>query len=442
VADTKATPIVETTKAPLVEARTPIRPHPSPALVASGISLKDVLTRQTPVHWAEAVATVEDLCVALMATNEVTAQVPDLADILITSDGRVMLRPGAAGDPDVATLGRTLHALLSSATTALPLRLFVTSSISSDRFKSVALFADALSYYAAPGRAEHIQALYRRAAASVAVPAAIVASPHSSPRPVEKAAMQTSRGSRSNALVWAIGIFAGVLVGTVSALWMWPAAPPTESTLRTKGPGAGEAATPRRHDDWRLGPVPAGRRVKTTVAVASPTSASATAKRASSSPTEMPGQPVPTQPSESNAEPSRPASLPPLTPASASQPLATTPETRANPARSLPAVAVASAADGVIYTDADRDVVPPMLLSKRPPPPPAPEGTDSQVSNTMELVVDPTGHVQTVKLLGRPARLPDMLLPQEAKNLRFKPAMKDGHPVSFRYLLRTVAAPR
>jgi hypothetical protein len=64
------------------------------------------------------------------------------------------------------------------------------------------------------------------------------------------------------------------------------------------------------------------------------------------------------------------------------------------------------------------------------------------VTNVLELVVDPTGHVQNVKFLGLPMRLPDMLLSQEAKNLLFTPAMKDGRPVSFRYLLRTVAAPR
>jgi hypothetical protein len=372
----------------------------------------------------------------LAATNEAAPQVPDLADILITSNGRVILRPGAAGDPDVATLGRTLHVLLSSATTSLPLRLFVTSSISSERFKSVTLFADALSYYAVPGRAEHIQALYHRAAATAAaVPAAIVAPPLAPTRAAETPAVRASRGRGSNTLAWAFGIFGGVLAGTVSALWMWPVAPPTELTVQTTGLRRGEPATARRQDDWPLGRVPAGRRVKTSVAVASRTSASMAPTPISPSTTERPG---PSQPLVENAAPSRPTSLPPVAPSSRSQPSAMTPpESSATTAPAAPTMAGVPVVDGAIYTDVDREVVPPVLLSKLPPPA---AGTDSQVTNTVELVVDPSGRVQRVHLLDASTGLTDPISLQVYKLLRFTPATKDGQPVSFRYLLRTTIA--
>jgi len=120
----------------------------------------------------------------------------------------------------------------------------------------------------------------------------------------------------------------------------------------------------------------------------------------------------------------------------------TTPESSVTSASGAPAPAIVPVADAGVYTDADREVVPPVLLSKRPSPPPAAEGTDSQVTNTVELVVDPSGRVQAVKMLGRSTRLTDAIPLQEYKLLRFTPAQKDGHPVSFRYLLRTVVAPR
>jgi hypothetical protein len=60
----------------------------------------------------------------------------------------------------------------------------------------------------------------------------------------------------------------------------------------------------------------------------------------------------------------------------------------------------------------------------------------------MELVIDTSGHVASARLLERPLGLTDPFVLQEAKNLRFTPAMKDGHPVQYRYLLRTVASPR
>jgi len=112
------------------------------------------------------------------------------------------------------------------------------------------------------------------------------------------------------------------------------------------------------------------------------------------------------------------------------------------PPSAPPTVVATPPPDPNIYSEQDRDVTPPILLSKRPSPPPSSGPNDTQVSNTIELVIDVTGKVIQVKMLDRPLRMTDSLLPQEAKNLLFKPATKDGHPVQYRYLLRTVVSPR
>lgn len=81
---------------------------------ADSLLLGDVLERRTPVHWSEAVAVVEELCVAIDAGPSDTVQVPDLADVFITPDGLVGVRQGATGEPDVAALGRALHSLIGT----------------------------------------------------------------------------------------------------------------------------------------------------------------------------------------------------------------------------------------------------------------------------------------------------------------------------------------
>ncbi len=82
------------------------------------------------------------------------------------------------------------------------------------------------------------------------------------------------------------------------------------------------------------------------------------------------------------------------------------------------------------------------MLSPAPLAPPPPSPTDTFANSTVELIVDSAGNVQKASLLERPTRLPDVTNLQAYKNLKFSPATKDGQPVSYRYVLRIVAAPR
>jgi hypothetical protein len=109
---------------------------------------------------------------------------------------------------------------------------------------------------------------------------------------------------------------------------------------------------------------------------------------------------------------------------------AATPEA---PAAAPPASEATSAVvDDTIYSQQDRDVVPPQTSEILPGP------TFSRWTtrtNAMEVIVSETGDVERVRLVTPPQRMPDILVLSRAKVWKFKPAMKDGKPVRYRLLL-------
>jgi hypothetical protein len=94
----------------------------------------------------------------------------------------------------------------------------------------------------------------------------------------------------------------------------------------------------------------------------------------------------------------------------------------------------AAAPDTTIYSEADRDVRPPAVLSSELPGPTYSEWITR--TNVMELIVSETGAVERARLLEAPQRMPDMMLLSRAKLWKFGPAMKDGHPVRYRLVLK------
>jgi len=406
---------------------------------ADSLRLSEVLARQTPVHWAEAIATVEALCAALDAGTPEKVLVPDLADILITSSGDVRVRPGASGEPDVAALGRTLQSLLATTTnTPLPLRLFVTSAISSDRYASVALFAEALSDYALSGRTQLIQALHKRAIArSPSLPAVPLREqpvvPVPGPRTQHRGRMKT----------WTIAAAVGIVAGALAAAWLWGALLSSEGARTpVKTVGVKEPSTAKRTEDWTPGPILVdGGRSSAAAArshAAAPAARSQTAPRVENRPTPGPSDaapppappPIPSTPVVSSDPRPAPVTIPPPPEPVSPGPAAPTP--------SKAAVVV----DSRIYSDADLDVEAPVLLSPMLflPAPASPK--DPTVTRTLEVVIDARGSVQNAKLLESASKsLSDFHVPQQAKLLKFRPATKDGHPVMYRHRMRLTSAP-
>jgi hypothetical protein len=94
--------------------------------------------------------------------------------------------------------------------------------------------------------------------------------------------------------------------------------------------------------------------------------------------------------------------------------------------------APAAVVDDTIYSEKDRDVVPPQTSEILPGPTFARWTTRT---NAMEVIVSETGDVERVRLVTPPQRMPDMIVLSRAKVWKFKPAMKDGRPVRYRLLL-------
>ena len=83
-----------------------------------------------------------------------------------------------------------------------------------------------------------------------------------------------------------------------------------------------------------------------------------------------------------------------------------------------------------IYSEDDRDVVPARLLTTQTSGPLF-SGIRPDM-NTMELVVSPSGRVETVRLMSPTKRMTDMLLLSGAKTWKFSPALREGQPVRYR----------
>jgi hypothetical protein len=84
----------------------------------------------------------------------------------------------------------------------------------------------------------------------------------------------------------------------------------------------------------------------------------------------------------------------------------------------------------LVYSIGAADVQPPVLFSPKLPPV-APAKANEPGTNTMELVISETGQVEKVRLVSRPARMPDMMLLSSAKTWQFHPATKEGRPVKY-----------
>jgi hypothetical protein len=97
-----------------------------------------------------------------------------------------------------------------------------------------------------------------------------------------------------------------------------------------------------------------------------------------------------------------------------------------------PSSQTTAAIDDTLYSEQDRDVVPPQTSEGLPGPTFARWTTRT---NAMELIVSETGTVERVRLVTPPQRMPDMMMLSRAKVWKFTPAMKDGRPVRYRLLL-------
>ncbi len=409
------------------------------------VSIADLVSRDVPVHWSEAVAIVGELCTVLTADSPSETAVPDAADVFITSAGALVLRQGARRKHDTTPLGYMLHELLdaSSTPTPPPLRLFVSMSISSNRYTSVNAFAEALAYYERPGRTELIRTVHERALATSPAETRRQSEPvqteqdqeqeKEEPKPV-----QPSRRRRSKAVVAA----AAVLLCAVGAgVWFW-VGPQRASSSTAFGALAAQAKSAAE----KLGAT-----VRETLGIPSGSEQVAEAPATAPSPQKprrvrRPVRPAASQPLKSSTL----AALALLTPFAAFERTSPLPlvETMApQPGSTLmaedasaPAIGETDVVAVPVYSSTAVDVLPPKLLYPHLPPT-APE-VRSLPGNKMELLIGDDGMVERVKLIAGPVRMVDMMLLSSAKTWKFRPALKDGHSVKYRLVLDWTVTPR
>ena len=376
------------------------------------IALDEVVSRGIPVHWDEAVATIEGLCELLVSTRT-ELPVPALQDILIGADGVVTVPNTGRGERGPVEAGRALHTLLSTGDVPMALRLFVTQATTPETHESIGAFAAALSYFGKPTRQALVRALYDRCRAASGVVGATDTPPPPGVRDGQAPKAPEAQPSKQRPR-WVVP--AGVtvcLLGVAAWLWVSGVASGISGELfsgllsQTK-----DVIADLRPASEPPAAIPEPR-------IATPTSTPRTtagtrrpsvATRAASETVELPPPPVVPDPAALVALPIPDAPLP--------APLA---------AVDIPAQAEMVRA---LYSSADPDVSPPVF---RFPSWTAPLiiGANGEPLDRMEIVVSATGEVERVRLVNGPTRMPDMMLLSAAKSWRFRPALKDGEPVRY-----------
>lgn len=397
--------------------------------ISPAISLDEVVAREIPVQWDEAVAVVEELCGMLTAGRGAELPVPELNDIRISADGTLTLSDGAISERGAPTAGRTLHALLSAANTPAPLRLFVTHATSPDAYTSIRDFAAGLAYFGKPARAPLIRELYERCAA-----AGLPSTGHL-PRQIAVSNKQPSAKSPAPETSARTRWTRGATVATAASLagagiWFWSS---TETDRTTK------TSLPTLISEVKSAMQTLESDVSTYLGFRPPPIRGA----------QDAARPKATHASSRLMKPHRrrderqPISSIPLSPDRNQQAVTTVPLLDQSLTIDEPARAETRVEDRqverAIYSSHDADVRPPVLQF----PQLASARGDSRpdVMNRMELVVSADGTVEHVRLVAGPNRMTDMMLLSGAKMWRFTPAVKDGKPVRYRTVVSWIAGP-
>ena len=402
----------------------------------------DILARGVTLRWDEAVALLQEILEAVTSAEGANAPFPAFEDIVIDREGTVTVLSTRRGERGPVAAGRALHALLATADVPLPLRLFVTQANAPETHKSLQAFAEALAYFGKPGRSDLISAIYERyrsaaPAATPAVPGRPSAPP---PLPQNAARREQAAEPRRGLPPWLMPAAIAVCVVSLAAvIWFGmlggsnraAASTPTDATAEVaEAPPTAKDAKPARKA------TAAGREPATAARGSQQPPGADRARRRdvagnSSAPLFDPSTTRLSEP------PLRVAQVPEGPDAEATK--ATVPLI---PAAREYVVAPRENLATTIYSSADTDVEPPvMLYPSLPPTVFVARNADVTVINRMELVIAPDGSVERVRLVNGPTRMPDMMLLSGAKLWKFSPAVKDGTPVRYRAVVTWTGFP-
>jgi outer membrane biosynthesis protein TonB len=400
------------------------------------VRVSDVLARGIPIRWDEAVALLQEIVETITAGGGDEAPVPAFEDVLLDEQGGVRVSSARRGERGPVAAGRALHALLATADVPLPLRLFVTQANAPETHKTLKAFADALAYFGRPGRAELIRGICERyrssaQAASTAPAPGRPATPP--PLPPNHARGDQVLEQRRTAPQWLMPAAVAVCVASLAAV-IW---------FGVLGGGASSAATS------------AVAEATDATAEATPTSkdtstSQTNAKRPGPKGTVAQREPAPTTRARPQSTPgdraprrdvARESSPPLFDPSAARATEALEAQARETTKATVPlipasreyVIAPRENEATTIYSAADADVQPPvMMYPSLPPTVFVARNADVTVVNRMELVIAPDGTVERVRLVNGPQRMPDMMLLSGAKLWKFSPATRNGEAVRYR----------
>jgi hypothetical protein len=394
------------------------------------LTIGDILARSLTIEWFEGVAIVRDVADRIADTAALRGGVPDLDEIRLTRDGRAEVVSAARSDEPVRRIAQLLQALVAQSDAPVQLRLLISQATAPEpEIKSIREFAEALAYYERPQRAAILSRLYGRAAAAdVAAQADKFTLDTLAPLPAAKSEA-AAKPLRSLGRFWKFAAAAGLLIALGAAAAHY---------ARTNGFVRGARA--------RFGVAAARASDRVGNAVLSGAS-NVTDKIGlgrlvpGDQPPSPPAPPPPSPPAPrpkhvSSALHSQPVrfvafDLEPVREISAGLAKAST----AAPDTALAAASLehteAAAPDLTTYGPDSEDVTPPVAVRPRLPRQLPPSVNNGDLSR-IELLVGFDGTVESVKLRGRNARVPQRMFLSAAKAWQFEPALKNGRPVKYR----------
>ena len=399
---------------------------PEPGSVGIGtVRVSDILARAVPIRWDEAVALLQEI-LDTVTTAGASAPIPAFEDVFIDREGAVTVNGTRRGERGPVAAGRALHALLATADIPVPLRLFVTQANAPDTHQSLQAFAEGLAYFGKPGRAELIGAIVERYRTSTPATASSPRRPDAPPPLPHAARADQVPEPRRMAARWLMAAAGGLLVGSLAAV-IWFGAlgggggSRAESTvMQAKTAFAAATSTIKNSVASQTKPTQPAPRARS--AEREPVAATRTRPQAVSQGGSAPGNVV----GDSAAH-----SIPSVLDLSPISPIPTPGPPAVSTTRES-VVAPREAGAKTIYSPADADVDPPvMMYPSLPPTVFVARNADAVVLNRMELVIAADGSVERVRLVNGPTRMPDMMLLSGAKLWKFTPAVKDGVPVRY-----------
>jgi hypothetical protein len=419
------------------------------------IALHELRPPTVALDWHEAVAVVAALAALVEQAGATACPQPSEVELRPGGDLRVA-GPGVIAGTAAQGLAALLSQLLAATPCPAELRQLVDTHVDDPDTgaDAVARLKSRLAFFERPGRAEVLAALALRAlpaverARSTAALDALtartrqpsgahdrVAAPVAASTSVVRPARVRERppagepGGGPGRLVLAGGIvfLLCLAVAFVAASWLDAPAPPhraaagpPEEDLPISGPGPGEpparARAPQNsHPANGHGAGPSLTPAGTPSGVSSaPAGTPAAPAPASTAPTPAP-TPTARTPVDVVVAEGAGRALPPAV----------------DPVRPPPRVPPA----GRVFSQADAQVTPAVLIRPHLPEQPPPDVPDEQIG-TLEFIVAESGAVEHVHLISPANRYQERMIVAAAKTWLFQPAMRDGRPVRYRTRIR------